>query len=84
MTNFRGRALTNIGGGATVSCIVRVNGVDTALAFTYDVTDTTVLKSDTGSVAVTAGQLVTIQAATDNAGAPASTMQFAVDYIPAS
>lgn len=84
LTNLRARALTNIGGGATVTVTVRVNGADTALSFTYDVTDTTTLKSDTDSVAVAAGDLVTVNCATDNAGAPAATMQGTVDFVPAS
>jgi hypothetical protein len=83
LTNLRAKALVNIGGGATVTVTVRVNGADTALSFTYDVADTTTLKSDGDSVAVAAGDLVTINFATDNAGAPAATMQGSLDFVPA-
>jgi hypothetical protein len=84
ITNLRARALTGIGGGAEVTVTVRVNGADTALSFTYAAADTTTLKSDTDSVAVVAGDLVTINFATDNAGAPADTMYGSLDFVPAA
>ena len=82
ITNLRARALSGIGGGATVTVTVRVNGADTALSFTYAAAQGTTLVADTDSVVVAAGDLVTINFATDNAGAPADTMQGAIEFVP--
>lgn len=82
ITNLRARALANIGGGATATVVARVNGADTGLSFTLDVGDTTTLKTDSDSVAVSAGDLLTINAATDNAGAPATTVYGSIEFVP--
>lgn len=82
--NLRARATAAIGGGATATVTVRVNAADTALSFTLDNADGTDLVSDTDSISVSAGDLVTINAATDNEGAPASTVLGTVSYLPSS
>lgn len=82
LTNLRARALSGIGGGATVTVTVRVNGADTGLTFTYAAAQGTTLVADNDSVDVSAGDLVTINFATDNAGAPADTMQGGVEFVP--
>jgi hypothetical protein len=79
---FWARATANIGGGAAVTATVRVNGADTDLTFTYDVGDTTTVKSSANLIDVSAGDLVAINFATNNAGAPASTMLGAVKFTP--
>lgn len=84
LTNLRGEALAAVGGGATCTMTVRVDGADTALSTTFANADGTTLKSDTDQVAVSAGSLVTINVATDNVGAPAATLQASVDFVPSA
>lgn len=84
LANLNARALAAVGGGATCTCTVRVNGVDTALTLPFANADGTTLKTDTDTVAVAAGDVVTINLATDNVGAPAATFQASVDYFPAA
>lgn len=60
-----------IGGGATITVAIFKNGAS-ALTVTLNAASTTVLQTNTGSVAVVAGDLVTFSIATDNAGAPAA------------
>ncbi len=81
LTNLRARALANLGGGAEATITVRVNVADSALSVTIAVAETTVIQTDSDSVAVSAGDLVTINAATDNAGAPATDVFCSVDFI---
>ena len=82
LTNLRARALSGIGGGATVTITVRVNGADTGLTFTYAAAQGTTVVEDTDSVSVSQGDLVTINFATDNTGAPADTMQGSLEFVP--
>jgi hypothetical protein len=84
LTNLRGQALAAVGGGATCTLLVRVNGVGTALTIQFVVGDGTTLKQDSDSVAVAAGDLVSILLTTDNAGAPAATFQASVEYFPSA
>lgn len=82
--NLRARATSAIGGGATTTVTARINGADTALSLTIDNADGTALQSDTDSVSVSAGDLLVINAATDDAGAPASTVLGTISYLPSS
>jgi hypothetical protein len=84
LTNLHARALAAVGGGATCTMTIRVNGAGTALTQQFDNADGTTMKSDTDQVAVAAGDLVTFLLETDNAGAPAATFQASVDFIPAA
>ena len=83
LTNLRARARANLGGGAEATIAVRVNAADTALVVTIAVAETTVLQTDSDSVTVAAGDLLTINAATDNAGAPATDVFCTVDFVAA-
>ncbi len=75
LKNLRAVASAAIGGGA--SCVVSVfkNGVATALSLTLDNASGTTAATDTDSVAVVAGDLITFGVVTDNAGAPAANIQ---------
>jgi hypothetical protein len=81
--NLKAKADTTVGGGATVTCALRVNGVTSALGVTIAAAQTTVLQVDTDTVAVAAGDLVTFMVSCDNAGAPAANFQIAAEYIAA-
>lgn len=81
LTGLKAVASAAVGGGATVTVAVRINGVDTALLLTFANADGTTVKTDTDSVAVAAGDLVTFRVTTDNAGAPAANFQACVQYI---
>lgn len=79
--NLKAKADTTVGGGATVTVAVRVNGATSALGVTIAAAQTTVIQSDTDSVAVAIGDLVTFLVACDNAGAPAANFQAACEYV---
>jgi hypothetical protein len=82
LRNLRAKADAAVGGGATVTVAVRVNGVSSALSLTLANADGTAVKSDTtDSVAVAIGDLVTFSVATDNAGAPAANIQASVELV---
>lgn len=81
LRNLRAVASAAIGGGATVTVAVRVNGVTSALSIPLTVADTTVAVTDTDSVAVAAGDLVTFMVRCDNAGAPAANFHAAVELV---
>lgn len=81
LRNLRANADVAVGGGATVTVSVRVNGANTALLLTFDNADGTTAKTDTDSVAVAAGDLVTFGVVTDNVGAPAANFQAAVELV---
>ncbi len=81
LRNLKAKADTTVGGGATVTVGVRVNGVTSALAVTIAAAQTTALQTDTDSVAVVAGDLVTFIVSCDNAGAPAANFQAAVEFV---
>lgn len=82
LKNLRARATAAVGGGATATVTVRVNGADTPLAVTIANAQGTAIQTDSDIVAVAAGQLVVINAATDNVGAPASTVLASVEFLP--
>jgi hypothetical protein len=79
--NLKAKADTTVGGGATVTVAVRVNGVSSALSVTIAAAQTTVIQSDTDSVALAVGDLITFMVACDNAGAPAANFHAAAEYI---
>ncbi len=79
--NLKAKADTTVGGGATVTVAVRVNGVTSALGVTIAAAQTTAIQSDTDSVALAIGDLVTFMVSCDNAGAPAANFQAAAEYI---
>ncbi len=81
--NLKAKADTTVGGGATVTVAVRVNGASSALSVTIAAAQTTVVQSDTDSVAVAIGDLVTFLVSCDNAGAPAANFQAACEYVAA-
>ncbi len=81
LRNMRVVADATVGGGATITVTLRKNGADTALQQTLAAADTTVAKTDTDSVAVAAGDLITFKVACDNAGAPAANVHAAVEYV---
>jgi hypothetical protein len=81
LSGLAAAASAAVGGGATVTVSVRINGVNTALLLTFANADGTTLKTDTDSVAVAAGDLVTFGVVCDNAGAPAADFQAACQYI---
>jgi hypothetical protein len=70
-----------VGGGATVTVAVRINGASSALSQTFANADGTTVKTDTDSVAVAVGDKVCFLVSCDNAGAPAANLQAAVQYI---
>jgi len=70
-----------VGGGATVTTSVRINGVASALSVDFVNADGVTPKIDDDYVAVAAGDLVCFSVATDNAGAPAANFQASVEYI---
>lgn len=79
--NLKTKSDATVGGGATCTIAVRVNGVTSALSISYAAADVQTLKTDTDSVAVASGDLITCLVATDNAGAPAANFQSAWEYI---
>lgn len=81
LRNLKAKADAAVGGGATVTVSVRVNGATSALSVTIANAQGTTVQSDTDSVAVAIGDLVTFLAATDNAGAPAANIQAACEYV---
>lgn len=81
LTSLSAFASAAVGGGATVTVAVRKNGVDTGLLLTFANADGTTVKTDTDSVAVAVGDLITFKVTCDNAGAPAANFQAAVQYI---
>jgi hypothetical protein len=83
LTNLRAVPSAAVGGGATCTVVVRVNGVGTALTLQFDNAAGTTLQTDSDSVVVAAGDLVTFLVVTDNAGAPATTFQCTMDYVAA-
>lgn len=78
--NLSAKADTTVGGGATVTCALRVNGVS-SLSVTIAAAQTTVRQANTGSTAVAIGDLVTFLVACDNAGAPAANFQVCAEYV---
>lgn len=83
LSNLRAAASAAVGGGATVTVAVRVNGVSSALSLTFANADGTADKVDTDSVTVAAGDLVTFLVSCDNVGAPAANFQAVVEFQPA-
>lgn len=79
--NLKAKADAAVGGGATVTVAVRVNGASSALSVTIANAQGTTVQSDTDSVAVAIGDLVTFLVATDNAGAPAANIHAACEYV---
>ncbi len=79
--NLRTKADAGVGGGATCTIAIRINGVSSALSISYAAADTTTVKSNTASVAVAIGDLITTILTTDNAGAPAANFQTAFEYV---
>lgn len=82
LRNLSAKASAAIGGGAVVTVGININGVATALLLSFANADGTAVKTDTDSVAVAAGDLVTFAVITDNAGAPAADMQANVEFEP--
>jgi len=80
LRNLSAKADANIGGGATVTVGIRVNGV-TVVSIPLTVTETTVLQTSTVSVPVVPGDLVTFIVSCDNAGAPAANFHAACEYV---
>lgn len=81
LRNLKAVASAAVGGGATVTVAVRVNGVSSALSIAIANAQGTTLQSDTDSVAVAVGDLVTFLVSCDNAGAPAANIQASCEYI---
>lgn len=81
LRNLRAHADATIGGGATVTVSVFVNGVASALALSLAAADTTVAKTDSDAISVNAGDKVTFSFATDNAGAPAANAHASVEFV---
>lgn len=78
--NLSAYADAAVGGGATVTVSVRLNGASViSLAFTN--ADGTTLKNNPGGAAVTVGDLITFSVTCDNAGAPAANFNAAVEFI---
>lgn len=82
LKNLRAAATTAVGGGATATVTVRVNGADTPISVSIANAQGTNIQTDSDVIAVSAGDLVVINAATDNAGAPASTVLASVEFLP--
>ncbi len=80
LRNLRAKSDATVGGGATITVAVRVNGASSALTLTIAAAQTTVLQSNTASISVAIGDLVTFLIACDNAGAPAANIQAACEY----
>lgn len=83
LRNLKAVADVAVGGGATVTVAVRINGVTSALSVDIANAQGTTLQSDTDSVAVAVGDLVTFMVSCDNAGAPAANFQAACEYVAA-
>lgn len=81
LRNLRAVMDATIGGGATVTVSVRKNGVTSALSLAFTAANTTVAQTDTDSVAVVAGDLITFLVACDNAGAPAANVQASFELV---
>jgi hypothetical protein len=81
LRNLKAKADAAVGGGATVTVAVRINGVSSALSVAIANAQGTTLQSDTDSVAVAVGDLVTFLVSCDNAGAPAANFQAACEYV---
>ena len=81
LRNLRAVASATIGGGATVTVSIRKNGAATALSIALAAADTTVMATDTDSITVAAGDLITFSIATTNDGAPAANIQASVELI---
>ncbi len=79
--NLKTKSNATVGGGATCTIALRINGASSALSITYAAADVQTLKADTDSVAVAAGDLITCLVNTDNAGAPAASFQTAWEYV---
>ncbi len=79
--NMRVVSDATVGGGATVTVTLRINGADSGLQQTLAAADTTVAKTDTDSVAVAAGDKVCFKVACDNAGAPAANIHACAEYV---
>jgi len=83
LQNLRAKVDVNVGGGATITVAVRVNGVTSALLVTIALAQTTVIQLSALAISVASGDLVDFLIATDNAGAPAANVQASVEYIAA-
>lgn len=83
LRNLAAKASAAVGAGAIVTVAVRINAVSSALSLTFANADGTAVKTDSDSVAVAAGDLVTFLVGCDNGGVPAAGMQAAVDFVPA-
>ncbi len=83
LRNLSAKASAAVGGGAAVTVGINVNGVASALLLSFVAADSTTVKTDTDSVTVAAGDLITFAVITDNAGAPAANMQANVEFVPA-
>lgn len=81
LSTLMAKADAAVGGGATVTVTVRKNGVATGLTLTFVNADGTGRKSISTPVLVAAGDLITFDITTDNAGAPASNMQAGVEFV---
>lgn len=83
LQNLRAKSDAAVGGGATVTVAVRINGVTSGLTLTFVNADGTGLKTNTAAIPVASGDLVTFLVACDNAGAPAANLQASVEYVAA-
>jgi hypothetical protein len=83
LRNLRAKVDSAVGGGATLTVSIFINGVASALLVTIANAQGTALQLDTDSVAVAIGDLVTFSVACDNAGAPAANVQAACEYVAA-
>lgn len=79
--NLAAKSDAAVGGGATVTVAVRINGASTALLLTFANADGTNLKTDTDAVSFAQGDLITFLVSCDNAGAPAANLQAAAEIV---
>ncbi len=79
--NLKSRADATVGGGATLTCAIRLNGVTSALSNSIAAAQAQTIVSNTSSVALAIGDLITFMVTCDNAGAPAANVHQAAELI---
>jgi hypothetical protein len=80
LRNLRAKTDATVGGGATLTVGIRINGV-TAGSVTIAAAQAQALQLNSASFAVAVGDLVTFIVSCDNAGAPAANVHAAIEYI---
>ena len=82
LRNLGAKTDAAVGGGATITVVVRKNGASSTLTLTLANADGTAWKQTAGApIAVVAGDLITISVACDNIGVPAANIHAAVEFV---